>query len=344
MQYPIKKRIVMAGRTLLGKEADRETRQAIPPITDDEVREAKLFFPMVKFFIFGHARSGTTMLARLVRLHPEIHCNYQAHFFTRPPLLEALVQDQAVGEWLCRPSFRWNRGKDLSPVVLRAVSDFILEREARKEGKKIVGDKSPNNLMGKDSVELLHKVYPDAYLIYIIRDGRDAAVSHRFQAFIDKPEHLTKEDLQIRSDFVRNAEAFLSGERSIFTTKWIGEAAQSWVQNVQETSQLGKTLFGDNFLIIRFEDLLGSAWNEMTKVWGFLTGKLPDNELHSALLTEMKQNPDAEWQIEKAEDIAHFIRKGKQGSWKNYFSDQDKKIYHQIAWEALSTWGYARTF
>jgi hypothetical protein len=30
-------------------------------------------------------------LMRLVRLHPEVHCNYQAHFFTRQPLLKSLV-------------------------------------------------------------------------------------------------------------------------------------------------------------------------------------------------------------------------------------------------------------
>jgi hypothetical protein len=58
----------------------------------------------------------------------------------------------------------------------------------------------------------------------------------------------------------------------------------------------------------------------------------------------MKQNPDAEWQIEKAKNIAHFIIKGKQGSWKNYFTERDKKIYHQIAGEALSTWGYESTY
>jgi len=344
MRYPINKRVVLAFRILLGKRGESVSKRSIPSITDDEIREAKLFFPMEKFFIFGHARSGTTILARLVKLHSEIHCNYQAHFFTRSPLLEALVKDQAIGEWLRRPSFRWNRGKDLSPVVLRAVADFILERDARQAGKIIVGDKSPNNLMGGESVDLLHKIYPDAYLIYIIRDGRDAAVSHRFQAFIDKPEHLTKEDQKIHSDFVRNAEAFINTERSIFTSKWIDEAAKSWTQNVQKTSQLGQALFGEKFLTIRFEDLLENPLVEMTKIWLLLAGKMPDSELHSALLKEMKQNPDAEWQIEKAKNIAHFIIKGKQGSWKNYFTERDKKIYHQIAGEALSTWGYESTY
>ena len=32
----------------------------IPAISPEEVVEARSFFPMEKFFIFGHARSGTT--------------------------------------------------------------------------------------------------------------------------------------------------------------------------------------------------------------------------------------------------------------------------------------------
>ncbi len=141
------------------------------------------------------------MLTRLIRLHPEIHCSYQAHFFTRPPTLESLVNSEQIGEWLCRPSNRWNRGKDLSPIVLRAAADFILEREARREGKIIVGDKSPNNLLDGKAVQQLFKVYPDAYLIYIVRDGRDAAISHRFQSFIDLTQTLSNEDLKIRLEF-----------------------------------------------------------------------------------------------------------------------------------------------
>jgi len=343
MHNPIRKRIFLATQALLGKNITMYSRKEIPSITSEEVSEAKTFFPMDKFFIFGHARSGTTILARLVRLHPEVHCNYQAHFFTRPPLLESLVQDQAVGEWLSRPSNRWNRGGDLSPLVLRAAADFILERDARREGKRIVGDKSPNSLMNGESVNLLQKIYPDAHLIYIIRDGRDTVVSHRFQAFIDKPEYLSKEDLQIRADFKHTSGSFQNGERSIFTEKSLRKAAKRWVNNVTKTNQLGKELFGERFLIIRYEDLLEEPWQMMAKVWGFLGSNPPDEGLQSALYAEMGQNPDAEWQKEKAHDIAQSIKKGKYGSWSNYFTNHDRKIFQQIAGKTLRDWGYENT-
>src|SRR5512138_3523916 len=127
-------RIRRAGSVLLKGEPQRKPRGLIAPITAEEVAEIKQFFPREKFFIFGHARSGTTLLMRLVRLHPEVHCNYQAHFFTRQPLLKSLVNTAEAEEWLSRRSNRWNQGGDLSRLVLRAAADFIMERDAARAG------------------------------------------------------------------------------------------------------------------------------------------------------------------------------------------------------------------
>ena len=55
----------------------KQERSPILAITPEEVAQAREFFPLDKFFIYGHARSGTTLLTRLIRLHPEVHCNYQ---------------------------------------------------------------------------------------------------------------------------------------------------------------------------------------------------------------------------------------------------------------------------
>src|SRR5574341_1950656 len=100
-------RFKAAARILLKGEPRKNQRNSIPAITPEEVAEIKQFFPREKFFIFGHARSGTTLLTRLARLHPEVHCNYQAHFFTRKPLLKSLVDTPEAEEWLARRSNRW---------------------------------------------------------------------------------------------------------------------------------------------------------------------------------------------------------------------------------------------
>src|SRR5512143_2350318 len=141
-----------AARILLKGDPRQKKRSPIPSITAEEVAELRQFFPREKFFIFGHARSGTTLLMRLVRLHPDVHCNYQAHFFTRKPLLKSLVNTPEAEEWLSRRSNRWNQGRDLSPLVLRAAADIIMERDAVREGKRIVGDKSPLSIIHGQAV------------------------------------------------------------------------------------------------------------------------------------------------------------------------------------------------
>lgn len=314
----------------------------IPAISAQEIAEARQFFPLDKFFIFGHARSGTTLLTRLIRLHPEVHCNYQGHFFTRMPTVEALVDSPEIEAWFTRRSNRWNQGRDLSPLVVRAVVDFIMEREGRPLGVKVVGDKSPNSLLDGEAVVRLHKVYPDSKLIFIVRDGRDAAVSHRFQAFIDATQHLTDDDWAIRADFERNPEVYLRGERSIFTEKGIRAAAEGWVRNLQETDQQARRLFGDRYLALRYEDLLAKPWHEMVRLWSFLGVDTQRAELPGTLETELASNPDKDWQQEKAGELVEPLQKGKSGSWRDLFTARDRAIFRRIAGQTLVDWRYEK--
>lgn len=322
------------------REKLRRDSKDIPPITLEEVEEVKAFFPLKKFFIFGHARSGTTLLARLIRLHPQVHCNWQAHFFTRPPLLESLVADREIGAWLTRRSNRWNHGKDLSPLILRTVSDFILEREAHRVGKTVVGDKSPNSMLNGLSVEYLYKVYPDARLIFIVRDGRDAIISHRIQAFIDKSGDLSRDDLYLRDEFIRNPRKFLEGRKSLFTEKGLRSAAEQWTANVLETDRLGKDLFNKRYISLRYEDLLLRPFEEMVRLWEFLEVDQAIPALEKAVGVEMENNPDAAWQQEAGGEMVQWLRKGKSGVWREVMTPADQLIFKEVAAEGLKFWGY----
>src|SRR5688572_26229466 len=245
-----------AARILLKGDSKKKKRNSIPAITADEVAEIKQFFPREKFFIFGHARSGTTLLMRLVRLHPEVHCNYQAHFFTRQPLLKSLVNTPEAEEWLRRKSNRWNQGRDLSPLVLRAAADFIMERDANREGKRIVGDKSPSSTIHGQAVRDMHAIYPDAKLIYIARDGRDVLISERFRNFVEESKFLSAEDRRIIADLQADPAPFTDGRRSIFSEAIVRRVARGWATNLKETEDEGRRLFRSNYFGLRYEDLL----------------------------------------------------------------------------------------
>jgi hypothetical protein len=340
------KRLRLAARVIRSGDGQPRKARQVPAITQEEVAEAKAFFPLDKYFVFGHARSGTTLLTRLLRVHPQVHCNYQAHFFTRAPLLESLVSDEAVGAWLGRRSNRWNRGRDLSPVVLRAAADFILESDARRAGKSaagcVVGDKSPNSLLDGEAVRNMVKVYPEARLIFIVRDGRDAVISHRFQAFIDRQQHLSPPDQEIRKSFSQDPNPFLTGQRSIFTEKGLRNEALGWSHNVSDTDRVASGLLGDRYIHLRYEDLLADPWEQMSRLWSFLGVEPSLAGLRESLQAELQQNPDADWQQQKASEIAAPLAKGQRGTWRELFTPGDRQIFKQAAGEALINWGYEK--
>jgi len=330
-----------AARVVIKGEPKKNKRNPIPGITPEEVAEVKQFFPREKFFIFGHARSGTTLLMRLVRLHPEVHCDYQAHFFTRRPLLKSLVETAETEEWLTRKSNRWNRGRDLSPLVLRAAADFIMERGALREGKRIVGDKSPSSTIHGQSVRDMQAVFPDAKLVYIVRDGRDVLISERFRNFVEESKFLTSEDKRIIEELREDPDQF-DGRRSIFTETFIRRVAKGWVTNLCEIEEEGERLFGRNYFSLRYEDLLRDPFSEMTRLWKFLGVKKIDQALAKKIKVEMGSNPDEEWQSERNGAIASFLPKGQAGNWQRLYTSRDKAIFKEVAGEMLVKWKYEK--
>jgi LPS sulfotransferase NodH len=333
-------RLRSAAHILIKGDSKKKKRSPIPAITPEEVAEVRQFFPREKFFIFGHARSGTTLLMRLVRLHPEVYCDYQAHFFTRRPLLKSLVDSQEIEEWLTRKSNRWNQGRDLSPLVLRAAADFIMERGAVKEGKRIVGDKSPSSTIHGQLVRDMVAVYPDAKLVYIVRDGRDVLISERFRNFVEESKFLKVEDKRIVEELRRNPDQFTNGTRSIFTEAFIRRVARGWVANLKEIEGEGQRLFGKNYFALRYEDLLEDPFMEMTHLWKFLGVKKIDQALAGKIKEEMASNPDEEWQARRDEGIASFLPKGQAGNWQKLLTARDKSIFNEIAGGTLTKWNY----
>lgn len=310
------------------------------PLSDQDFEEIKSFFSMPKFFIFGHARSGTTLLSRLIRLHPEIHTGRLGHFFTFQDGVYTLVDRPAAQEWLQRPSRYWNDERNLSTKVLRVVCDFILEKEAKKHGKRIVGDKSNNNTVNGLAVERLKLLYPDAKLIFLVRDGRDTILSQRFRFFIDLPKYLEEEGKAIRDQLTTNPDEFLEGNKSVFTRERLISDVENWVRNVEETHSLGQELFGDHYLALKFEDLISDPQRTLDLVWSFLGAEGEYPEAGKDISEEMAKNPDAKWQKKQDQDLYSLVNKGEMGNWKNLFTPRDREVFKRIAGETLIHWNY----
>ena len=217
-----------------------------------------------------------------------------------------------------------------------------MERDAAREGKPIVGDKSPSSSIHGQVVRDTHAVYPDAKLIYIVRDGRDVLISERFRNFVEDSKFLTAEDRRIIEALKVDQTPFTDGRRSIFTDAFIRQIAQRWADDLNEIDGESKRLYPDAYFSLRYEDLLTQPFAEMSKLWAFL-GVQADPALETDIQNEMGHNLDEEWQAQRNESIASFLPKGKAGNWRNMFSAHDRQIFKEIAGDVLIRWGYEQT-
>ena len=147
------------------------------------------------FIIFGSPRSGTTLLASSLELHSEIVIPRETDFIV--PLLFILdrIKDEKVGKKLLGEMivatnyYPHSIGHFLNPAEVTQVIesapysaaeliDAIYDAVSKKAGRRMAGDKSPNDLeqigmFGKTKVLSSEKIK----LIHIVRDIRDVVLS-----------------------------------------------------------------------------------------------------------------------------------------------------------------------
>jgi Sulfotransferase family len=108
-------------------------------------------------FILGAPRSGTSFLGGCIGRIPEISYHFE------PLLTKVAVRCVHDGSWTQRRC---------AAVFRLSYSTLLL---AARDGGRRFAEKNPENSF---VVPFLAKVWPDAQFVHIIRDGRDAAVSH----------------------------------------------------------------------------------------------------------------------------------------------------------------------
>ena len=139
-------------------------------------------------FIVGAARSGTTLLQRVVDAHPELAVVNETYWLI--PRAGGPKQDLSremtpslVAEMLSRPKFAKmglaaEEVRELlaahpgitHPMFIEKVFDLY----ARGRGKPFAGDKTPGYVRKLDR---LHTLWPHARFLHIIRDPRDLTLS-----------------------------------------------------------------------------------------------------------------------------------------------------------------------
>ena len=317
-------------------------------------------FRRTTFFVVGEMKSGTSWVMWMLDSHPEIFCSGEGCFFGRdqemedipvildptPSLRNGLLNSEGLQIWR---SFMWNywakqgdAEADLRNLTRLAVDYYMLQGSARS-GKRIVGDKSP---LHTDYVDEIFELYPEAKVIHVVRDGRDVAVSlmHHFWN-LSKDNHeegiydLWPEELAKRDRYREDPEAFVASGESIFVEERLRQMAIRWNRRTSKASSEGNHLFGENFLQLRYEDLLLSPEEGMQPVFELLGSRADEK-----VVSQCVQNNSFERAAGRprgTEVSESFFRKGVAGDWRTLFTERDREVYEQVAGQTLVEMGYS---
>lgn len=274
-------------------------------------------------FIVGAPRSGTTLLRRLVDAHPDIAITRETHWITK--MLEgedAFSPDAPVTPELLRrlrahPKFTRMEvdAAELDRMVLRdapvSYAEFVtrtFDLYGEAHGKGLVGDKVPDYVR---HIPLLHRLWPAARFVHLIRDGRDVALSM-----------LTRE---------RFARRFATWEEDPIST-----AALSWEQLVRLGREAGAELPLDRYYELRYESLVAEPAGECRKLCEFL-GVPFDERILRFHEGRTREDPGRD-----AKSAWRPITPGLR-SWRTEMADGEVERFEAAAGGLLGELGYSRT-
>jgi hypothetical protein len=164
--------------------------------------------------------------------------------------------------------------------------------------------------------------------IYVVRDGRDAAVSLYFHI-----QRVTG----MEASFSEFLEHFLRGS-------FVGAGA--WHDHVNHWLDAPCFQNGRG-LLVRYEDMKRDAHRELQRCAEFLEFDATDEQIAKSVaagsfdkMRKTEGRTDLIVHKEKGPAIS-FVRKGIVGDWQNYFSPQDLERFNAASHRAMDRLGYA---
>ena len=137
-------------------------------------------------FVTGCARSGTTLLQRMMDNHGELAVTNDTRLIPASlfgtdagkdlPLTEALVAEIVDYKWFGHVGIERGDAMRIAAEI-STFAEFVaalLDEFARRRGKALAGEKVPQYVR---RIPLIRRLFPDARVVHLIRDGREVALS-----------------------------------------------------------------------------------------------------------------------------------------------------------------------
>jgi hypothetical protein len=265
-------------------------------------------------FIVGVGRSGTTLLQCKLNAHPDVCFPPETHFFRfyvqngrfekimrqkgATALLEHLNNDKYLKRLKCdidglfERTYVNNQLPSADRFYLRLLSEY-----SNRINKRIIGDKDPRNI---EYLSDLHRYFPDATIIHMIRDPRDVIVS-RLKADWSKGRILLSH---------------------VFTYKF----------QIQIGRQMGNKFFGDRYHEVIYEQLLSEPYEVLKQVCKILDISYSSKMLDFASSAkEIISNSEMQW---KKETLGPLLKEN-WGKWKNHLTHRQILLIEQCCPEVF---------
>lgn len=285
-------------------------------------------------FILGNPRSGTTLLRLMLTNHPEIcippECGFIQWWYSKygkwsekdsknvskvKEFTHNLSTSRKIENWELDYEDIKASILDRQPSSYAELCCLVVESYARQQEKdpKYLGDKNNYYL---DHLKLIESIYPKAKFIAIIRDGRDVACSY-------------KEIKKLNTN---------SPYKPKLPTE-ISAIAKEWIGNIGKLDSFFEELPEDQKFWVRYEDLISTSEEELTKICGFLN--LPyDGKMIQYHNVEKQQQKEPSSTLDWKKKTLRKPDATNTGNYLDELSENEIQRFGKIASKQLERFGY----
>lgn len=264
-------------------------------------------------FIVGCPRSGSTALASILNKHPNIATSSETHFFNYLKFTKSFREgteneftENVINELLKDTRFAdFCSIGDINPsIFIGKISEanffrLMMESLLSKKKKQRFLDKTPQHLK---HIEEIHKLFPQAKFINLVRDGRDCV-------------------------------------NSLLKMPWrpggIVNNARFWRQYIKLGLKY-ENKYPDNFISLKYEDLVQNPENSLKSICDFL-----EETYHPDMLKgETNSSIFAEWESDWKSKANDELDPSRAGIWEEELHQDDAILLNIALKEYLLKLGY----